>query len=230
MVFNEAINQLKTQFNWIEFEAYLNNGAFPKFVGTTRLLDPSTTGNKTYDHDHDDGTLNATAPIPIFAFSSDQTYGWLAGIQRVPGLSKCYKFWIFIVREPTGVLTNNNFKLSFLTFDSMKINLTTPAQVNNRLDFLLNTLATTERVPSPSAYFLANNNVVYQVNEVGEPNTSAKRQTILCDNQISNGYPKDSNAPPTALPNVRKIAFPYAAAGVTRKVPTVAVFQVIISY
>ncbi len=239
MVFNEAVNQLKTRFTWTELEAIMDpnnpqhrlsqNGSrhFVWLIDAGTISDTNVAINRTnkeYDTDGDPSTN------PILTYSSDSTYAWLATVQGT-GIPRCYKFNIFVVREPTGVLTaDEHSKVGFRILRQGSNQLApSPAsgQVTSRLDFY-DGLA-----PPRGTTFVANNAKLFKILDQGEPNYM-KRVTVQCDKPVSDGL---RDRPPTtkdlsdpALYNVNTVAYPYGSQGITRKVPTLAVYQTVISY
>jgi len=184
---------------------------------------------------------NNNAVTPIFAYTADKTYGWLATVQKVPNKSKCYLFTVFILREPTGVLNNaRDFKFSVQILreddDHFEWDPPTgtvrnnPNDANSKLIFDLHEIDAIPSAfrPQRNMFFLADNQQLYKVIEMGEE-TGGHNQTTLCDRQVFNGY-SNAATPANAVRNVNAIAFPYAATGVTRKVPTIAVYHAILSY
>lgn len=212
MVFDEAVLQLKTRVTWVELEKSLVPG--PRRLGTSDiwLIDCSNTvfGTRTFDHDGD----GATNAIPIFAFSSDTTYGWLAAVRKVGNQS--YKFWIFVLREPTGTVDGTAFRFAFTQLDD-KVVKPDPAPdpdatVSRNLTFTTSTV----QFPGRETTFLANNGLLYKI--IDYATTSETEVTASCDQTVSDG--------------VKDIAFPDGVSGmhITRKTPVVAVYQTVISY
>jgi len=81
-------------------------------------------------------------------------------------------------------------------------------------------------IPSRETTFLANNARLYRIVDAGEKTTD--RQSIKCDNPVADGY--TDNDPNNRINEVTYLAFPHGTAGLTRRVPVVAVFQAVISY
>ncbi len=244
MVFYEAVNTLKSKVTWIELEQYIN----PENSGASTVLGAYGALETTYRLGPDEnnpsdrriyllsfgrvgtdpsppGTLNDFFNNPAFenkdcVFSLDNTYGWMAAVQKIG--NQCYKFWIFILREPTGVLDNaGDFKFSFLRLESdVAPAPTTPTyQPTQNLRFSNNTF------PGKGTTFLANDGQLYRILDSAVFSAVVPTQKIVdasCDKQVSDGKGSPNN--------VSIIAFPNATKGATRKNSVVAVFQTVISY
>jgi prepilin-type N-terminal cleavage/methylation domain-containing protein len=252
MVFNEAVNQLKTKVTWTELEQYINpdpnEGALEDHATfTTYRLGPNENPNYpnsiyllSFDNDvRTDPTVPPGGPIdfftnPVFensncAYSADNTYGWMAAVQKIG--NQCYKFWIFVLREPTGIVdgTTVKFKWRMLNATSSPHVFPTPTpdpgatavSLTNRLIF-----NDTGTLPTRETPFLTNTGQLYKITDIGSP--SSGNQIVMCDKPVSDGI-EDTKVDDT-MKEVSAIAYPYSATGVTRKNPVVAVFQTVISY
>jgi prepilin-type N-terminal cleavage/methylation domain-containing protein len=240
-VFDEAVNTLKTKVNWVQLETYLAQPASNQYIGqdfsgrnlwkidfnyliptTTNRLFSNFTQNPVPGTTHSDST-----------YSVDTTYGWVTSVQKIG--NQCYKFWIFVLREPTGIEDGANFKF-VLNRINVGISVNPPTVIGTTvpatkiLRFTLPTIP-----PYRETSFLANNGNLYKILDTGAPTTTT--QDVICDREVSDGisdlitggFPNPANT----MMEVNTIAYPARANTtyqVTRKNPVVAVFQTVISY
>lgn len=217
LVFNEAVNTLKTQVKWTELEAYINwNDNYGALEATYRLgandtssndkriyllsfdetvsIDPSGTGT----NDFFDNLQNINC-----VYSADNTYGWTAAVQKLS--NRTYKFWIFVIREPKGFDSVTNLTLSILDIShSHSSNLAS----SNQISFTdLNYVLRKEEV------ILGDDGNLYSVTDVGEPD----------GNNVSVMLNQNIPAANTYFAHV-------TGTGFTRKNPVLTVYQTVISY
>jgi type II secretory pathway pseudopilin PulG len=213
LVFKEAVNNLKTKINWVQVERFLKSST--KSLGTSiYLLDYDTISTSTFFTDFD-----ADPNFPIVSnlrYSSDDTYGWLAAVQKIS--TQCYKFWIFVLREPTGILDNANFKFHFISPLALTTNcefIPASGQPTNNIRLKSNVVS----FPGRSVTFLANNGSLFQVTDSV---VNGNEMNISCNNQVSDGA--------ATFINSFTYVIPTSSAKVTRKNPVVAIYQVVITY
>jgi prepilin-type N-terminal cleavage/methylation domain-containing protein len=238
LVYNDAVNTLKTRVKWTELERYIedvgNSGSnldlskSPTDPPNIVVIDFSRNdggGNHYFPNFYNGTTFQADNLV--YSADNTNTYGWVAAAQKIN--NQTYKFWIFVLREPTGILDDaGNFKIGLrginnliaLCFDTYPAGTDT-----NVLRFQTNNLPNR---PDKGVPFLANNGQMYRVVDVGEEEGSF--QKAKCDKRVSDGIP-DANLGNTMI-DVAAIAYPVAQAGarVTRKNPVLTVYQTVISY
>ena len=153
-------------------------------------------------------------------YDADATYGWLAAVEKVGSYREAngrnrgfYKFWIFVVREPTGMGQNDvGLKLGLEKFSAQRL---------GSRKIKLYPGATTEQPPvGRGMYFLGDNAAVYKVQDTDLGNDN----TVLC--AVDADLPgRDGDALFVAYP------VPFSdQVRLTRRAPTVAVFETVIGY
>ena len=224
-VFNEAVNKLKTQVKWTEIENYAAVEPTQQLgTGGIWLID----FDATWDHDGNPGTTE----VPVFQaipnsgscqYSGDDTYGWMAVVQKIG--NQTYKFWIFILREPTGIsasITNMKFNFRRLArtsaFDYQPNDSSTgPYVKTKRLRFNV------ANFPVRQSTFLGNNGKIYRITDLDSDNS-----IVACDQVVSDG-----NSGVISTDDISFLAYPEIinnTVKVTRKNPVVAVYETVISY
>jgi type II secretory pathway pseudopilin PulG len=219
-VFNEAVNKLKTQVKWTQLYKYINDSSGVANMGNFSLYDfgfnsDGTTNTRRYIN-FPNGTFPAIT-LPDLEYSSDNTYGWMAAVERIN--NQTYKFWIFVLREPTGILEdidgdgNNDFKFNFRIYHQVLM-----AQFSAASDKVLR-FDPDVLIPSRSMPFVTNTGQLFHVTDTSVDN--AGYQYVKCDKVVT---------------AEQAIAFPIVqvvsgdTAHVTRKNPVIAVFETVISY
>lgn len=225
-VFNEAVNKLKTQVKWTEIENYANVEPPATYrIGTAIWL---INFDETWDHDGDSDTpqvyhFQSMPGSDSCIYSGDNTYGWLAAVQKIS--NQTYKFWIFILREPTGIANGTPvLKYYFRSmvsggtgFDYIPGDQATgPYTKTKRLSFNV------ANFPARQSTFLGNNGKLYRITDI-DVNSS----TVSCDQIVSDG---NSNIVSTDDMTTLAYPAPIANAQVTRKTPVIAVFETVINY
>jgi type II secretory pathway pseudopilin PulG len=197
MVFNEAVNNLKTRVTPSELEAYMANPPSLKLVNATDatkdiwLLDFPTTGPIIFPN------IDNAACV----YSNANSYAWLAAVQKVS--DRCYRFWIFVVREPTGIIDSagTGLKAHFETpilLPSASANTNIITSVNPR--------------PNRGQFLLGSDGELYKVTDAAANPTAL---TIKVDRDaagLNNGY------------------VTFITGELTRRAPTVAVYQTVVTY
>jgi len=224
MVFDEAVNKLKTQITSSELDRYVDGtagagnayrmetGPLPIFLLSFDEIDDVSGGQNNFFSALENNDC---------VYSGDDTYGWSAAVQRIG--NRCYKFWVFVLREPRGmeVIDGGQEKLKFqLIPDAAQPYPTTgPPPTTSRLNFAPN-------APPRGTHFLADNGHVYRITE-----TTVGSAIVMCDQDVRNdttgiisinstvAYPA-RNPDITSSVTVRQ----------TRLAPTIAVYQTVITY
>lgn len=226
LVYYDAVNKLKTRIKWTEIEAYL-------------FWDPNAGVNETiYRLGADEGNIN-DHPIylldfdtndseimggenffpnlanPGCVYSADDTYGWVAAVQKIG--NQTYKFWIFVIREPTG-MTVTDGAVEKLKFQLISNQLTTSptAAAPKRLDFSPLTS------PSRGTDFLAENGMLYRVME-----TSPDNNIVMCNREVYDGT---AGIGYTAYVDRNQMIAASVQVQITRRNPVLTVYQTVISY
>ena len=230
-VFNEAITTLRTRVDPMELEEYIDiDNNITSWFGAAESdywLNPTSLAPPIFLLSFNPVLTDTGGSYDFFSacenddslYSQDPSYGWLAAAEQIS--SRCYKFTIFILREPTGMETSsNNLKFQW----SPPITVTpdpppsgVPAAPTNKLDF------SPASPPERKTIFLGNNQIIYKTVEVNPENNR-----VRCDGQVSDG-----NTDSKTTEDVNQVAYPVeipSAGRTTRPVPTVAVYQTIISY
>ncbi len=211
MVCNEATNTLKTKIKWTELEEYMDtdtDGTGPDIakgaqqsrylLGTkVWLLSFNTVNRETIPPNNEDYFPNLTNTDCIY--SADNTYGWLTACQKLT--DGMYKFWIFVVREPSGIENSGATDL--------KVRLNPPITITTAGRRI--TFASGATTPNKRQFMLGEDGIIYKVTE-----TSPAGSSVMCD--------KDA----TGL-NGKDITY-ITGTSLTRKAPTVAVYQTVINY
>jgi type II secretory pathway pseudopilin PulG len=202
MVFNEAVNNLKTRVTPSELEAYMADTASLKLVNAT----DATKDIWLLDFDQLDTFNN-----PIFpnldnmarVYSSANSYAWLAAVQRVGNAgSRCYRFWIFIVREPTGIIDSAGSGLK-VHFEPPLASVTAPGG---------NIIQNVTPKPNRGQFLLGTDGEIYKVTDVAANPTAL---TIKVDRDAA---------------GLNKGYVTFITGELTRRAPTVAVYQTVVTY
>jgi len=183
-------------------------------------LDP----NGSSAADFFDGGFNGDPELYPFSgtdcvYSVDDTYGWVAAVQKQhmagaePGTATgksryYYKFWVFVVREPTGVSDGTNLKMALRRAGATPFGVGATRQLR-----LLEA-----DVPGRGSFLLGDDGEVYKVTDVGTP--SGGYQLVMCDKDVS-GIDES-----VAFVDVN----PDASGNLTRRAPVVAVYETVINY
>jgi type II secretory pathway pseudopilin PulG len=206
MVFNEAVNNLKTRVTPSELEAF--------FTATPTAELGTGTGIWLLDFDQLDTFNN-----PIFpnldnmarVYSSANSYAWLAAVQRVGNAgSRCYRFWIFVVREPTGIINSAGTGLK-VSFVSPITGFTLPSA--NIIKFNVG-----DPTPDRGQFLLGADGEIYKVTDVAANPTAL---TIKVDRDAT-GLDADTNGLGDGVT--------FITGELTRRAPTVAVYQTVVTY
>jgi len=228
MVFQEAVDTLQTFVDASELDDYMGLGSQPP-LAVPGLYQLSSADPQIWLLDFDQTYLDNGNPRHIFSdlrsgdpnyencvYSADDTYGWLAAVQKIGsypiaegGERRFYKFWIFVVREPKGIVAGTSLKVRLGKDLGQPLGVST-----KKLNF---NIGATTTPPSPGVSLLGDNGQVYRIMETG--GTSA-----MCDRVVSDG--------PGPLSDVANyVAYPVVNTGlVTRRAPTVALFETVIWY
>jgi type II secretory pathway pseudopilin PulG len=222
LVFNEAVNTLKTQVKWTELEKYIHDSDNDNYSSPPSPYDLNQSNNA-----EDIRLINFNAGTTYFSnfyngtdfleekliYSADDTYGWVAAVQKIS--NRTYKFWIFVLREPR-TLTGLTPRLELVT--------NSPVNVVNGLSgkilrFVYNDSHPEYFTLQKGESMLNSDGNLYTVNEIGEPDGT----------NISVMLDRDA---PTAAYNYNYFAHVVdtSGTGFTRKNPVLTVYQTVISY
>lgn len=255
MVFDEAVLRLRTQVQWTELERYIDTTLAPNDRPSQDFynLVPSTSSPVWLLRCDNVLAQNGSTEINPFqnardsttcVYSADPTYGWIAAFQKLS--DRCFKFWVFVLREPTGILTTDPTpQYKFIWYC---ISDTTPTatqrivfsglvagQPVNNLELRLNnghfalrwgTRNINVLPPTRGSSLLADTGQLYKITDVGT--IDGTDLPIMCDRAVADGAGG-------TVEDVTTIAYPVpnpdiANATVTRKDPVVAIYQTVISY
>ncbi len=229
LVFNEAVTKLKTQVSWLELETYF---AYTMRVGNSNIyllrdFDQKKTGPgnpRVFDNFHQDADPSATPAVSSdLVYSADSSYGWMATVQKIG--DQCYKFWIFVLREPSGMCdSTGTYKFAWqrIAGTPNPVQNNTPATETKKL-----TIAITAALMREMSV-LPDNRPWYRGVDVGQ--AAGGNQTIICYKRVSGGYQLGNSD--DQMTDVRFMVYPVPTIGarVTRKNPVVAVYQAVITY
>lgn len=239
LVYYDAVNKLKTRIKWTELEAYINpddadanDGAYEGVyrLGPDEVIVPPVTvppEKRIYLLSFDNVLIDpGGAAGPDFfssaamsnincVYDADDTYGWVAAVQKIS--EKTYKFWIFVIREPTG-MTVTDGAVEKLKFQLISNQLTTSptAAAPKRLDFSPLTS------PSRGTDFLAENGMLYRVME-----TLPGSNIVMCNREVYDGT---AGIGYTAYVDRNSNIAASVQVQITRRNPVLTVYQTVISY
>jgi type II secretory pathway pseudopilin PulG len=225
LVYFDAVNKLKTRIKWTELEQYINydNNA-GALESTYRLGDvDSATVRRIYllsfdristDPASGPGSIDFFNPTTVAAmtnincvYSADDTYGWVAAVQKISNQN--YKFWIFVIREPRGMLTDaGTFRAELYNTYHYTAPLTAVAQKT------LTFLSTSSFLPSRGEVLLDDTGTLYTVTDVGQAEEGNVK--VMLDKEIDT----------TTARYLTRVT----GTGFTRKNPVLSVYQTVISY
>ncbi len=200
-VFNEAVNTLQTKVDWIELEEYLSHfssSSTYKLGSNIWIINFDEKWDKDGDG-IDDFAFKSIPDSAHLVYSQDDTYGWLTACQKLT--DGMYKFWIFIVREPSGIKNSAGTELK------TKLSKVT---VNSGAGTTMPTLA---EAVNKGQYLLADDGEICKVIE-----------TTLSSNKVKLNRELGSSVSEVA--SVK----PISGARLTRKAPTVWVYETVINY
>ncbi len=223
MVFAEAVNKIKTKISQNELEVYItdntngaNSATYSLGSGNREdriwILDfdnnAAVEGGGTDDFFDDFVSYDSSSTThdSDILFTQDTTYAWLAACKRIS--AGYYLFWIFTIREPSGLVSGTSLK-----FELQRANATpTPAgSTTKRLSFTSNT-------PPAGTILLGDDGGIYSITD-----TSPSSTIVACNRNVYNSTTS------TGINN--SVAYPVNTTGtVTRKAPTIKVYQTIINY
>ncbi|MFA5863840.1 MAG: hypothetical protein WC975_04045 [Phycisphaerae bacterium] len=217
MVLNEAVNNLKTQVQWTELERYIDNSTTGGASYPQYQLSPSGTTNPICLLSFDQVDSDLSGPLDYFSTAADNhtciysgdntsTYGWVAAVQKIG--NQCYKFWIFVVREPTGLINSSN-KYIF-NLHKYQDNLTSTSPPPSKASLTINT-GNNDDAPQRGMQLLADDGNLYTVKDVVL--NSGTTYNLMLDRQITG-----------------PLYVAYVKGAKTRKNPVIAVFQTVIVY
>lgn len=135
-------------------------------------------------------------------YSADPSYGWLACVEKMG--NTLYKFWIFIIREPSGIKAEGTSGLKF----SIQQGIADPVSPANTAIVRIQNADRLNR----GDYILAENGDIYRILD-----KAANDDRFQLDKGIGLS---------------RKIAYIKAIAGqqITRENPVISIYQTIIDY
>jgi len=214
MVFNEAVNNLKTRVTPSELEAYMGDTTSPKVPNADPTkeiwllnFDATLGVNRIFANLHQNPSASPLIPSDL-VYSGANSYAWQAAVQRVGSAGgRCYRFWIFVVREPTGIINSTGDKLRAL-FEVPPISVTAPGG---------NILQNVTPKPNRGQFLLGSDGEVYKVTDAAaDPSV----QTIKVDRDAAG---LATNGSVTFITGI-------TGAQLTRRAPTVAVYQTVVTY
>ena len=223
-VFNEAVNKIRTYIEWTDLEKYITddtNGAkSSKYSLTASMAEPrkdrvwvldfndaADSENGTADFFYNETSLvdfvdynDYTADDPHqndCVYTQDDTYGWVAACKRLS--AGMYKFWIFVVREPSGIGGDHKLKAMF----SPAVSVSTSGK---RMTF------GSLPIPNKGQFLLGDDGNIYKVVK-----TTPTGSTVMCDKDVD---------------SVSQVSFVINTPNnkLSRKVPTVWVYETVINY
>jgi|WetSurMetagenome_2_1015567.scaffolds.fasta_scaffold380716_1 hypothetical protein len=200
LVLNEATNTIKTKVQWTDIERYVATPGSQRIGASDIYLPEFSTGFQNMNR-------NDAGPIKSdLVYRPDGTggYGWMCAVQKMPS-SMCYKFWVFVLREPIGVLDGNgDFRFYYYQYHHPVTPPATPGQP------ITLTLDAHEQSPDVGEKFFAQDGYIYTIQGITQ-------QGMVCNLKFD-----------------REVTVPLAAVmiigGQTRKNPIVTVFQTVITY